>query len=80
MLTNTINSMEREKASFLRDLEYIRECCSEEYSDDRLLKLESEVCGNNDIMSKAEFDSIDENLPSTDEDKEVELDRSFHQR
>lgn len=75
MLTNTINEILKERASLARDLEYLRENASEDRSDERMMQLESIICEDTDSISKDDFDEIDKNLPSTDVDKDVEIQR-----
>lgn len=75
MLTNTINEILKERASLARDLEYLRENATEDRIDERMLQLESIYCEDTDTISKDEFVEIDEHLPTTDDDKEEEIQR-----
>lgn len=75
MLTNTINEILKKRASLARDLEYLKENASEDRTDDRMLQLESIICDDTDSISKDDFDEIDKNLPTTDVDKDAEIQR-----
>lgn len=74
MLTGTLNKIREEKASRLRDVEYIREMAQEDAIDDRLFDLDLKMVNESGNIYAESAETV-EQIPTDDSFRTEEINR-----
>ena len=74
MLTGTLNKIREEKASRIRDVEYIREMAADDAVDDRLFELEMKNMHESGNIYAESAETV-EQIPTDDSFRQEEINR-----